>query len=235
MRSKSVRVGLGSVRASAFGFLSDFGLRLSVFFSGPSHVTRHLPMILEVVKYGHPALRQRGARIEKVTLEIKKLIADMVETMHTNHGIGLAAQQVGQALQLTVIDVREAKDRPSWLELDGKPGPVNEFMPLVLINPEIKPGGEPVAGGEGCLSFPEIYAEITRPESVDVKALNEKGKPVEFRCGGLLARVVQHETDHLNGILFIDRMSRKTKEELRPELDELQAKTKAELESAGKR
>jgi len=192
-------------------------------------------MILEVVKYGHPALRQRGARIEKVTLEIKKLVADMFETMHTNHGIGLAAQQVGKALQLTVIDVREVKDRPSWLELDGQPAPVYEFMPLVLINPEIKPGGEPVSGGEGCLSFPEIYAEITRPESVDVKALNEKGKLVEFRCGGLLARVVQHEVDHLSGILFIDRMSRKTKEELRPELDELQAKTKAELESAGKR
>jgi peptide deformylase len=192
-------------------------------------------MILEVVKYGHPTLRQKGARIEKVTLEIKKLAADMFETMHTNHGIGLAAQQVGKALQLAVFDVREAKDRPSWLELDGKPAPVYDFMPLVLINPEIKPGGEPVDGGEGCLSFPEIFAEITRPESVDVKALNEKGKPVEFRCGGLLARAIQHEVDHLNGILFIDRMSKKTKEELQPELDELQAKTKAEIESAGKR
>jgi peptide deformylase len=191
-------------------------------------------MILDVVKYGHPALRQKGARIEKVTPEIKKLAADMFETMHMNHGIGLAAQQVGRALLLTVIDVREAKDRPSWLELDGQPADVNAFMPLVLINPELKPGGEPATGGEGCLSFPEIFAEITRPESVDVKALNEKGKPIEFRCGGLLARVVQHETDHLNGILFIDRMNRKTKEELRPELEELQAKTRAELESAGK-
>jgi peptide deformylase len=192
-------------------------------------------MILEVIKYGHPALRQKGARIEKVTSEIKKLVADMFETMHKNHGIGLAAQQVGQALQLTVIDVREAKDRPSWLELDGQPADVNEVMPLVLINPELKPGGEPATGGEGCLSFPEIFAEITRPELVAVKALNEKGKPFEFRCGGLLARAIQHETDHLNGILFIDRMSRKTKQELRPELDELQAKTKAELEAAGKR
>jgi peptide deformylase len=192
-------------------------------------------MILEVIKYGHPVLRQKGARIEKVTPEIKKLIADMFETMHVSHGIGLAAQQIGRALQLTVIDVREAKDRPSWLELDGKPADVNEFMPLILINPELKPGGEPATGGEGCLSFPEIFAEITRPESVEVKALNEKGKPVEFRCGGLLARAVQHETDHLNGILFIDRMSRKTKEGLRPELDELQANTKAELALAGKR
>jgi peptide deformylase len=192
-------------------------------------------MILEVIKYGHPVLRQKGARIEKVTLDIKKLIADMFETMQANHGVGLAAQQVGHALQLTVIDVREVKDRPSWLELDGKSAAVNEIMPLVLINPELKPDGELVAGGEGCLSFPEIFAEITRPESVTVEALDKKGKPIEFRCGGLLARVVQHEADHLNGILFIDRMSRKTKEELRPELDELQAKTKAELEAAAKR
>ena len=110
-------------------------------------------MILEVVKYGHPVLRQKGARIEKVTPEIKKLIADMFETMHTNHGIGLAAQQVGRALQLTVIDVREAKDRPSWLELDGEPADVNEFMPLVLINPELKPGGEP---GQRRRRLPEL-------------------------------------------------------------------------------
>jgi peptide deformylase len=192
-------------------------------------------MILEVVKYGHPVLRQKGARIEKVTPEIKKLVADMFETMHKNRGIGLAAQQVGKALQLTIIDVREVKDRPSWLDLAGQSAPVDDFMPLVLINPEIKPGGDPVSGGEGCLSFPEIFAEISRPESVEVKALNEKGRPFEFRCGGLLARAIQHEVDHLNGILFIDRMSKKTKEELRPELDELQAKTKAELDPKGKR
>ena len=191
-------------------------------------------MILEVVKYGHPALRQKGARIEKITSDVKNLIADMFETMNANHGVGLAAQQVGRALQLTVIDVREVKDRPSWLELDGKPADVNELMPLVLINPELKPGGESVAGGEGCLSFPEIFAEITRPESVTVQALDKKGKPIEFRCGGLLARVVQHEADHLNGILFIDRMTRKTKDELRAELDALQAKTKAELAAANK-
>jgi peptide deformylase len=187
-------------------------------------------MILDVIKYGHPALRQKGARIEAVTPEIKKLVADMLETMTVKHGIGLAAQQVGLALQLTVIDVREVKDRPSWLELGGKPADVNEFLPLVLINPEIQPGGEPVAGGEGCLSFPEIYAEITRPESVTVKALNGQGKPVEFRCGGLLARVVQHEVDHLSGILFIDRMDRKTKEELRPQLDALRAATQEALQ-----
>jgi peptide deformylase len=130
-------------------------------------------MILEVVKYGHPVLRQKGLPIEKITPEIKKLIADMFETMHERHGVGLAAQQIGKALQLTVIDVREAKDRPSTLELKDKPADVEEIMPLVLINPEIKPSGEFVESGEGCLSFPEIFAEISRPEFVDVKALNE--------------------------------------------------------------
>ena len=186
-------------------------------------------MILEITKYGNPILRQKGEAIEKITPEIKRLIADMFETMHDRHGVGLAAQQVGRALQLTVIDVREVQDRPSTLELKGKPADVNEIMPLVLINPEIKPVGEPVAAGEGCLSFPEIYAEISRPGSVEVKALNEKLKPVEFRAGGLLSRAIQHEMDHLNGILFIDRMTKKTKEEIRDELDELQAATKSEL------
>ena len=187
-------------------------------------------MILEITKYGNPVLRQKGARIEKITPEIKKLIADMFETMRANHGIGLAAQQIGRALQLTVIDVREAKDRPSTLELDGKPADVNEIMPLVLINPEIKPFGEPAVSGEGCLSFPQIYAEVSRPEFVDVKALDEKLKPVEFRAGGLLSRAVQHEVDHLNGLLFIDRMATAKKRELKPELEELQAQTKAEMQ-----
>ena len=189
-------------------------------------------MLLEVIKYGHPVLRQKGARIEKITPEIKKLIADMFETMHERHGVGLAAQQVGRALQLTVIDVREVTERPSTLELKGKPADVNDIMPLVLINPEIKPVGEPVAGNEGCLSFPEIFAEISRPGSVDVKAFNEKLKPVEFRAGGLLSRAIQHEADHLNGILFIDRMTKKAKEEIRDELNKLQAETKAELEQS---
>jgi peptide deformylase len=101
-------------------------------------------MILEVVKYGRPVLRQKGARIEKLTPEIKQLIDDMFETMHERHGVGLAAQQIGKALQLTVIDVRDVKDRPSTLELDGKPAEVDAIMPLVLINPVIKPVGDTV-------------------------------------------------------------------------------------------
>jgi len=192
-------------------------------------------MILEVTKYGNPVLRQKGARIEKLTPEIKQLIADMFETMYATKGIGLAAQQVGKALQLTVIDVRGVTDRPSTLELEGKAADAESFMPLVLINPEIKPLNDPVLGPEGCLSFPELYGDVLRPESVAVNALDAKGKPIEFRCGGLLARAVQHETDHLNGILFIDRMDRKSKNEIRNELDMLQAETRADLEAARKK
>ena len=192
-------------------------------------------MILEVIKYGNPVLRQKGARIEALTPETTQLIADMFETMYVTKGIGLAAQQVGKTLQLTVLDLRGVEDRPSTLELDGKPADVDAFMPLVLINPEIKPLNDPVAGPEGCLSFPELYGDVLRPESIEVKALNEKGKPIEFRCGGLLARAVQHETDHLNGILFIDRMDRKSKAEIRDELDMLQTETKALLELSRKK
>jgi peptide deformylase len=188
-------------------------------------------MILEIVKFGHPVLRQKGARIETITPEIEELIRDMFETMHAAAGVGLAAQQVGRALQLTIIDVRPAKDRPSTLEWKGQPVEPNDYMPLVLINPEIRPIGEPVKGGEGCLSFPEIYAEVVRKEGVEVSALNGKGEPIQFKAGGLLSRAVQHEVDHLNGILFVDRMTREAKAEIQSDLDELQESTKAEMKA----
>ena len=186
-------------------------------------------MILPIVKYGHPVLWQKGERIASVTPEITRLIKDMFETMYDAAGIGLASQQVGRPLQLTVIDVREVKDRPSSLEIDGKEVDVAALMPLVLMNPELRPFGDPVAGPEGCVSFPEIYEDITRHPFVEVKALNEKGAPVHFTAGGLLARAIQHEVDHLNGILFIHRMSSKAKQSLKAELEALQAVTKAAL------
>jgi peptide deformylase len=183
-------------------------------------------MILPIVKYGHPVLRRKGARIEKITSAIRQLIDDMFETMHAAAGVGLAAQQIGQELQLTVIDVRAVKDRPSTLELAGQPAEVDSLMPLVLINPEIKPLGEPASGPEGCLSFPELYADITRPESVEVTALNAKGERIAFKAGGLLSRAIQHEVDHLNGILFIDRMAIEDKRAMKAELEALQEATR---------
>jgi peptide deformylase len=186
-------------------------------------------MILEVIKYGHPTLRQKGERIASITPEIQALIKNMLETMYAARGVGLAAQQINRALQLTVLDVSAVTDRPSSLEIGGAPADVDSSMPLILINPEIKPFGEPATGPEGCLSFPEIFADITRPESVEVTALNLRGEKIHFRCGGLLARAVQHEVDHLNGILFIDRMNKEDKDELRPQFEQLQKETKAAL------
>ena len=191
-------------------------------------------MILPIVKFGDPMLRTKGKAIEKITPEIKRLIDDMFETMHDAAGVGLAAQQVGQALQLTTIDVRAVKDRPSTMEIDGKPVDVAAHMPLVLINPKITPFGNPAKGPEGCLSFPEVYTDITRPESVEVEAMNAEGKPIHFKAGGLLSRAVQHEVDHLNAILFIDRMTAESKAEVKDEIDALQAATKEELKKRKK-
>lgn len=186
-------------------------------------------MKLEIRKYGDPVLRQKGARIEKITPEIQKLVADMFDTMYEARGVGLAAQQVGHALQLTIIDVRGIKDRPSTMEINGTVVDVETHMPLVLINPELKPARETFTGPEGCLSFPEIFAEITRPAEVDVVAMNDHGKKIFFRGGGLLAKAVQHEFDHLQGILFIDRMTTEIKRDLKPELEALADETKTEL------
>ncbi len=186
-------------------------------------------MVLPIVKYGHPVLRQKGERLKRVTPELTKFIADMLATMRDAHGVGLAAQQVGKAIQLTVIDVTGIEDRPSTLEIDGQPVVPESIMPLVLINPEVKPLAEPIAGPEGCLSFPEIYFDVARSERVAVTAMNELSETISFTCGGLLARAVQHETDHLNGILFIDHLSKTAKSKLKSELDELVYMTQREM------
>ncbi len=189
-------------------------------------------MKLPVVTYGHPVLRQKGARVEKINSEIERLIQDMFDTMYEAKGVGLAAQQVGRALQITVLDVREATERPSTLEIKGQSADPASLMPLVLINPEWKPLNEPVEGAEGCLSFPEIYADIWRPERIEVTGLNQKGERITFRCGGLLARAIQHEYDHLHGILFIDKMDKPTLKKLKPELDGLVYSTKNALKKS---
>lgn len=186
-------------------------------------------MKLPIHKYGDPVLRRKGARVEKITPEIKKLIADMFDTMYEARGVGLAAQQVGHALQLTVLDVRGIKDRPSTMHLAGQAVDPEAHMPLVLINPELKPGLESAKGPEGCLSFPEVFADVTRPAEVEVTAMNDRGETIAFRAGGLLAKAVQHEFDHLQGILFIDRMTTEAKAEVRLEIDLLAEETKAEL------
>jgi len=147
--------------------------------------------ILKVRKYKDPILRKKGSKIKKVDEEIKKIIVDMVQTMEKDGGVGLAAPQVGISKRIIVVDT----------DLKGQ-------RILALINPEIiEKSKEKDRDEEGCLSFPGIFLEIKRSKKVKVKALDINGEKVELSAQGLLARVFQHEIDHLDGILFIDRLN----------------------------
>jgi peptide deformylase len=183
-------------------------------------------MILQILEYGDPILRAKGKRIENIDDRIRELAENMVETMHAANGVGLAAQQVGEAFQLTVLDVSLVQDRPSSLKVDGKDVDPKAAMPLVLINPEIELCGETEVGAEGCLSFPEITGEIERAKSVLVRAQTLEGERIEMEVSGFLARAIQHEGDHLNGILFIDRMNSAAKAALSSRLRRLQKETR---------
>lgn len=179
----------------------------------------------QIVKYGDPVLRAKGKRIARVDEDIRALASDMLETMHAANGVGLAAQQIGEALQLTVLDISEVEDRPSTMKLNGKEVDPRTAMPLVLLNPELTLHEETEVGVEGCLSFPELSADIDRSVSVVAKAETLDGATVEIEASGLLARALQHEVDHLNGILFIDRMSSAAKAALASRLKRLQKET----------
>src|SRR5438094_3689857 len=183
-------------------------------------------MILSILQYGDPILRAKGKPIDEIDDRIRKLAANMIETMHAAHGVGLAAQQIGEALQLTVLDISAVEDRPSTLKLDGKDAVPETAMPLVLINPEIELRDETEIGVEGCLSFPEITGDIERAHSVIVQAQSLEGELFQIEASGLLARAIQHEHDHLHGILFIDRMSSAAKAALSSRLKRLQQETK---------
>ena len=183
-------------------------------------------MILPILQYGDPVLRGKGTRVEEIDDRIRELIADMIETMHAANGVGLAAQQIGEALQLTVLDISQVEDRPSTLKLNGKEADPKSAMPLVLINPEIELLDETEVGTEGCLSFPEITGEIERAKSVRARAQTLEGGIIEIEASGFLARAIQHEDDHLNGILFIDRMNSAAKAALSSRLKRLQKETK---------
>jgi peptide deformylase len=183
-------------------------------------------VILQILEYGDPILRAKGKPIENIDDRIRELAANMIETMHAANGVGLAAQQIGEALQLTVLNVSLVEDRPSTLKLDGKDVDLKAAMPLVLINPEIELRGANEVGVEGCLSFPEITGDIERAKSVIVRAQTLDGGTIEIEASGFLARAIQHEGDHLNGILFIDRMNSAAKAALSSRLKRLQKDTR---------
>jgi peptide deformylase len=178
-------------------------------------------MIRNIVIYGDPVLRAKGKTIDRVTAEVRQLADDMLATMKAANGVGLAAQQVGVPLQLTVIDVSEAENRPSRLWVGGQEINPLDRMPLILLNPQVESEDEIEIGPEGCLSFPEITADIPRASHIRVRATDLEGQKISFEAEGLLARAVQHEIDHLNGILFIDRMNSASKASLKSRLKKL--------------
>ena len=182
-------------------------------------------MRLSILQYGDPILRAKGKRIENIDARLRELSQNMIETMHMANGVGLAAQQVGEPIQLTVLDVSQVEDRPTEMKLNGKVVDAKTVMPLVLVNPQLELGNETETGTEGCLSFPEITGEIDRAKSITVRAQNLNGESVEIETTGFLARAIQHEVDHLNGILFIDRMSSAAKTSLSSKLKRLQKET----------
>lgn len=179
-------------------------------------------MVLEIVKYGHPALRQKGAPVKQIDEKLVTLVENMFETMQAANGVGLAAQQVGVPIQLAIVDVADVEDRPSTMSIDGKEVKLEEYMPLILINPVIELGPEKEGATEGCLSFPDITAEIPRSIGVKARATTLDGEEIEFEATGLLARAIQHEFDHLQGVLFIDRMNTATKTALAGKLKRMQ-------------
>lgn len=182
-------------------------------------------MRLSILQYGDPILRTKGKRVGKIDDALRELAANMIETMHAANGVGLAAQQVGEAIQLTVLDVSQVEDRPTTMKLGGQEVDPAAVMPLILINPEVELGRDVEIGAEGCLSFPEMTGEIERAKSIHLRAQNLDGEWVEIDTTGFLARAIQHEVDHLNGILFIDRMSSGGKASLSSKLKRLQKET----------
>ena len=147
--------------------------------------------IRKVVKYGEASLRQPSKEVHKVSQKIKNLVQDMLDTMYSQNGVGLAAPQIGENLRIFVIDVSTGNE------------PLN---PMVFINPKIIKKSGACISHEGCLSFPEAYTDVKRYEYVMVKALDTNGRSfvMEAKEGSLLARCIQHEFDHLDGILFVD-------------------------------
>ncbi len=183
-------------------------------------------MQMEVRHYGDPVLREKGTPIEEFDDALKKLVDDMIETMNAEQGVGLAAQQVGLARMLCVVQV------PAEYDVDEEGNRENPDlpMPLVLVNPEItEHSSETWSMDEGCLSFPEMTGPISRACSIAFTYQDLTGARHEARATGFAARVIQHEVDHLNGVLFIDRMSAVKRIALGGRLKRMKRETRAQL------
>ncbi len=165
--------------------------------------------VLEILKYPHPLLKRRSTEVKRIDGEVKKLIEDMKETMYQANGIGLAACQVGVSQRVIVLDVSPMD-------------PDHEFF--AMINPEIVYEEGEIEYEEGCLSVPECVEKVKRKERICVKGLSSEGEEMEIKGEGILAIALQHEIDHLNGILILDRISRLKREVYRNKLKKAKKK-----------
>ena len=163
-------------------------------------------MSLQIIKYPHPTLRYRSSPIRRVDKALREIVAEMFDLMYQHEGVGLAANQVDLPLRLFVAN-------PAGVRGEGEE--------LVIINPEIQRPRGSEAAQEGCLSLPGVYGQVKRPKTVRLSAYDLKGNPIDTDVDGFLGRVLQHEYDHLNGVMFFDRMSDESARELEPEIDEL--------------
>jgi len=178
-------------------------------------------MVLDITQYGNPILRKKCQPVSGITDELKELVENMIETMREAEGIGIAAPQVDVDLQLAVVDVSHDPECFSYLRVDGEDAKLEDFMPLVFFNPELEFGKKKELEMEGCLSIQGINAKVNRPADVSAKLHLMDGRVVTIETDGLFARAIQHETDHLNGILFTDRVAPASKLSVRRKLKQL--------------
>ncbi len=166
--------------------------------------------VVPIRLYGDPVLREKAAEITRVDDSILKLVADMFDTLRQAQGLGLAANQVGVLKRVFVVNLSHVKEGES---------------PLVLINPVLTDKAGEIIGEEGCLSIPGIYEDVLRAKNVTFKGIDLTGKETIIQAEDLLSRVMQHELDHLNGILFIDHLSKIKREEIDTKLDKISEKS----------
>ena len=178
-------------------------------------------MVLEITQYGNPVLRKKCSKIEEVDESIRKLAEDMIETMVDAQGVGLAAPQIGEDIRMAVVDVSHDPECISFLRVNGADAKMEDVMPLVFINPELELDGPRETDTEGCLSIHDIQAKARRPSMVKATLPQLDGSVIELEADGLLSRALQHEVDHLNGILFVDRISPASKLSVKRKLKRL--------------